>query len=45
MLCIRVNRGLLTYELTSTDILPEFVSVVDLNYDPFGYFSSPHDSR
>jgi hypothetical protein len=41
LLCTRVNRGLLTPVLTSTDILPEFISVVDINYDPFGYFSYP----
>jgi hypothetical protein len=41
LLCTRVNRGLLTPVLTSTDILPEFISVVDMNYDPFGSFSYP----
>jgi hypothetical protein len=43
-LCTRVNRGLLTSVLTSTDILPEFISVVDMNYDPFGSFSYPPNS-
>jgi hypothetical protein len=41
LLCTGVNRGLLTSVLTSTDILPEFVSVVDMNYDHFGSFSYP----
>jgi hypothetical protein len=34
-MCTRVNRDLLNSVLTSTGILPEFVSVVDMNYDPF----------
>jgi hypothetical protein len=38
LLRTRVNRCLLTSVLTSTDILPAFVYVVDMNYDPFGSF-------
>jgi hypothetical protein len=38
LLCTGVNRVLLNSVLTSTDILPAFVSVVDMNYDPFGSF-------
>jgi hypothetical protein len=33
-----VNSGILTSVLTSTGILPASVSVVDMNYDPFGSF-------
>jgi hypothetical protein len=33
-----VNSGILTSVLNATDILPDFVSVVDMNYDPFGSF-------
>jgi hypothetical protein len=31
-LCTRVNRDLLNYVLTSTDILPRFYSMEDMNY-------------
>jgi hypothetical protein len=41
LLCTGVNRGLMTSVLTSTDILPEFISVVDMNYDSFLIFLAP----
>jgi hypothetical protein len=40
-LCTRVNRDLLTSVLTSTAILSRFISVVDMNYDPFFDFLAP----
>jgi hypothetical protein len=36
-----LNIDLLISVLTSTETPPEFVSVVDMNYDPFGSFSYP----